>query len=237
MKQVTARDIIRMALERTRAIAPGAFIDDAEASSALFELNNVLQSLLVFGPDIFKTQDRLGLLNFSGPTITISDAAAGVWNWVATRIPVAVTSVLYCELGGTEYTALRQIDPADLSTNGFDNAPGTPECYTYSQPCATQNFGLVQLYPAPSHALNYQVVCDVIMDDIGLADYLPVDRQYHEYVVYALAAAISPAYGVDGSDCQRRANIARSQLERKLIKAPKADLQDDDYNIYTNEGG
>lgn len=238
MANYTARAFIRMALERSKAVQPGAYIEDQEASSALVDLNMLMRGLTEASGAVLNRQAVYSLSDSARETITIGlTGSGGSVDIAMDYIPNTVLALMY-STDGDEWVSIPQVQYVDLATTGYDTDSGCyPECFWYNPAAAPAvgNAAVVQL-PGMSPVLKWKLVLPDDSTDMTLDSIVPVSGIYQEYLLYKLAASLADVYGVDPTPMNNRAQKAWNMALRMSVRVPESVQQDDRYNIYTNQG-
>lgn len=235
----TVRTLIRRAMERTKAIGVADYISDDEANNALYELNLLVDNCNVLD----RTMSNYRYIK----TVTPGTASADITiagpdvdplltpDISLPRLPDFLESVMYRDIGDTEWDTL---DASTAQTEAFgdiDEATGTPERWYLTSALSQDQLATLTIVPPPDQVYEYRLVATGQSAKLVLDDEFPYGSHYEEYFLYQLAANLSPSLGTDASALQARANQVMNRIKKTVMRNLPSKDGDGDYSLMRND--
>jgi len=216
---LTARQVIAYALRKLGVLAAGQAPSAEDADDAMEELNVLIKTMQVDGPNLF------------GIDVTGSQAiVAGVGKLdLTTQQPLRLLEVRYKDVNGREIamTPLTRVDYWELPNKG---STGVPTSYWFHE--NSKDYA-IYLWPVKANVTTESIefTFQRKLEDVdSLDDHIDVPDHWLETVGYMLARSLIVDYGVTGERAARITAKA-AQLEqdaRAFDRDPVVEMRPDE---------
>lgn len=226
---VTARQIIRKALQKNGVLVMGETPSADEASDGLDSLNSMLASW---------SNDSITIVSRVWETFNLVSGQAaytiGTGANFNTERPIFIAEAYVRQ--NTLDTPLAII--SDESYNNWiqqKNIGGIPEALNYDN---AYPVGKIRLWPVPSSALQLFILSEKQITQFALDDQVNLPPGWQDAIIYNLAIRLAPEYGQPVSpELQKIANETKGAISRAILKARTIDtpplMTKAGFNIYS----
>ncbi len=196
---LTAREVITFALKKINVVGLGQSVSADEAEDARLQLNLMLKSWQMTGPNLWKkTEGSVALTNATASY----DLSAGL-------NPLRILSVRYRNTSARDLP-MQEMERTEYFDLPFKTSPGTPNSFYFDPQRSAPT-----LYVWPVQAVitteTLQVTYHKRSDDIDTLDNdIDVAQEWLETVGYNLASRLLDDHSVGGEIAQRI--VARAEL-------------------------
>lgn len=210
--ELSRNQIIEAALRKLGVLAKGQTPDSEDYTNATIALNGVLALLQTTGMPLWARNEYTMSLVANQATYTI-----GVGQAVNTPFPLKVHQAILIDSSDSslELTPISIYDYNALSPLA---STGSPVQFSY-QPRV--NVGTLTVWPTPDTAAATNKTIKLIYqrpfeDFVGSTNTPDFPKEYHQAIIYKLAEALAPEYGIPLQDQQNIASTAERLLQTAL---------------------
>jgi hypothetical protein len=205
--QLTRDTIIAAAMRKIGALAKGQSPDAEDLTNGAEALNSLMVEYQTLGLPLWKRTEYTLPLVIGTASYTI-----GVSQTINTPFPIKMDSIVMRETSG----APRILIATPRSEFNLLNTEttGKPVNFTY-QPFI--NYGVLKVWPSPDAADNLELTYHIAAEGFTAAGETPdFPQEWRNALVYGLAVALAPEYGVPLNDRQHLAKEHEKHLQTAL---------------------
>lgn len=202
--ELSRNSIISAAMRKIGALATGQTPDTEALANGQEALNALIAEFQTFGLPLWKRAQYSLTLTTGQNSYTM-----GIGQAVATPFPLKMQSVLLRQTGGSAQEVFAVARPEFNLLN--TSSSGKPVQYTY-QPFI--NYGVLKLWPSPDAAYVLELTYHTAAEGFTAASETPdFPQEWQNALIYGLAVALAPEYGVPLNDRQFLAKEAERHLD------------------------
>lgn len=195
--EMTRNQLIEAALRKLGVLAKGQTPDTEDYTNGTFALNAVVAELQTIGMPLWNR------VEYTFPLITAqAKYTLGIGQTLNTPFPLKLQQAVLINITSQSTLDMEIISIYDYNSLSPLASSGTPVQIVY-QPLV--NYGVVTVWPTPdagSAASNtIKLVYQQAFDDfVGATDTPDFPKEWHQTIIYKLALALAPEYGIPLGD-------------------------------------